>query len=91
METSIIKNLNKQILDIQNLRLKISDPKLIKIYRNESDKQRMLLNKFIENVKNYEGYINLSKNDLEKIKYSYFLLDQMKTNFFVKTTFLLVS
>jgi len=70
-------NLDKQILDIQNLKLKINDPKLIDFYIKESNKQRMLLNKIKENADTYKEYVNLSKKDLEKIEYGYILLNQI--------------
>lgn len=71
------KDIDRQILDIQNLKYKINDIKLIKVYESESKTLRMLLDKLTDNAKNYTSYVNLSKNDLEKIKYGYIMLDQI--------------
>jgi hypothetical protein len=70
-------NLDKQILDIQNLKFNINNFKLIDLYKKESNKQRMLLNKIKENADTYKEYVNLSKKDLEKIEYGYLLLNQI--------------
>jgi hypothetical protein len=81
--TNLLYDIQKLNRDIQKEPLNI---RLIKFYQSRSNTLRNLINRIVDNQKNYPSYIKLNPKEQQQIELAYNLLNQIDLSLNIKPT-----